>query len=157
MTNFRVIQGCPANEWIAPYIELLRRETGSTINSLYRGDDAAWILHRHGKHTQRELWNSLPRGQANPPGRSTHELRSDGVAYYGPIGRHLDWWQQGIDVNDSNVSHMMEAARWHGWHLFQPYHAGVEFHHLNFGSRPRAHSLKTLRTLIQIRGQLPRS
>lgn len=42
--GFRVIQGCPINARLAPYIELLRQEAHATINSLYRGEDAAAIL-----------------------------------------------------------------------------------------------------------------
>jgi hypothetical protein len=136
MSYFLVLQGCPANKWVAPYFALLAHEAGATVNSIYRGDDAKSILRAHGKHTQRELYDTLPPGVANPPGRSTHELRSDGVAYRGPIGRTLEWWQQGIDVNDGDVERMKEVAGWHGWHLFQPYRSGVEFHHLNFASQP---------------------
>lgn len=156
MSDFRVIQGCPANKLVAPYFYMLVRRTGATVNSIYRGDDAASILHAHGKHTQRELYNTLPAGQANPPGRSTHELRSDGVAYAGPIGRHLVWWQQGIDVNDSDVHNMMAAAREHGWELFQPYQAGVEYHHLNFKSQPRPRAHSTELKLLWYRARLPR-
>lgn len=136
--SFLVIQGCPCNPAIAPYFALLIKWSNATVNSIYRGDDAASILHRHGKHTQRELFETLPPGTANPPGRSTHELHSDGVAYAGPVGRRLEWWQQGIDVNDGNVHDMIMHAARHGWHLFQPYRSGVEFHHLNFKTRPQS-------------------
>lgn len=155
--SFRVVQGCPVNASIAPYIALLAQDCGARINSLYRGEDAKHLLHRHGKHSQGELYATLPRGTANPPGRSTHELRSDGVAYPGPIGRKLAWWQQGIDVNDRDVPRMKEAARRRGWELFQAYHAGVEFHHLNFARRPRAKGPRTLAKLIRLRATLPRS
>lgn len=155
MTDFRVIQGCPANVLIAPYLAILARETRATINSIYRGQDAAHILHAHGHHTQAELYATLPRGTANPPGRSTHELRSDGVAYNGPIGRQLEWWQQGIDVNDGDVHRMIHAAWSHGWDLRQPYRSGVEFHHLNFHSRPQARGLTRARIIV-MRSTLPR-
>lgn len=157
MSDFRVIQGSPCNPWIAPYFELLRKKSGAVFNSIYRGDDAKWILHRHGKHTQRELYESLPAGWANPPGRSTHELKSDGVAYSGPIGRQLDWWQQGIDVNDSDVHRMIREAQRLGWHLRQPYSSGVEYHHLNFVSRPWPQNIWNRANLIRIRATLPRS
>lgn len=155
MTDFRVIQGCPVNVLIAPYFALLASETRAMVNSIYRGQDAAHILHAHGHHTQAELFATLPRGMANPPGRSTHELKSDGVAYNGPIGRQLEWWQQGIDVNDGDVQHMIRAARKHGWQLHQPYAAGVEFHHLNFRTRPQAHGFTRAR-IILLRSTLPR-
>lgn len=150
----RVIQGNPVNDAIAPYIEYLRRLSDATVNSLYRGQDAAAILHRHGKHTQAEIHLALP-GISNPPGRSTHELRSDGVAYAGPVGRRLEWWQQGIDVNDSDVGRMKEHARRHGWELFQPYTRGVEFHHLNFRHRPVARGPLLRARLVVIRHSLP--
>jgi hypothetical protein len=140
---------------IGPYFALLAKEAKATINSIYRGSDAAWLLHRYGKHTQAELYATLPAGTANPPGRSTHELRSDGVAYGGPVGRHLEWWQQGIDVNDGDVRRMIKAAESHGWHLFQPYHAGVEFHHLNFYHKPVARRVARAR-IIYLRRTLPR-
>lgn len=157
MSAFRVINGCPCNARLAAYIALLVEETGTTVNSLYRGDDAADILHRHHHHTQAEIYASSPPGVANPPGRSTHELRSDGVAYAGPIGRRLDWWQNGVDVNDVDVGRMKAAARSHGWELFQPYPSShVEFHHLNLKAIPHPPSLRTRLRLIRLRATLPR-
>lgn len=156
MSSFRVIDGCPCNATLAPYIELLRRETMATVNSIYRGEDAAAILHRHGKHTQAELYATMPAGTCNPPGRSTHELRSDGVAYSGPVGRQLEWWQQGFDVNDGDVKRLIRAAERHGWVLFQPYQSGTEFHHLNFRRRPISR-LRDKPRLIVIRATLPSS
>ena len=153
--SFRIVGNCPVNATLAPYIEIIRRETDCAINSIYRGADAEAILHRHGKHSQAELYATLPAGVANPPGRSTHELRSDGVAYPGPIGRKLDWWQEGFDVNDSDVHRVIAAARKYGWVLRQPYNSGVEFHHLNFAKKPRPRTLKTLRKIVKIRRELP--
>lgn len=156
MSEFRVIAGCPCNRWLAPYFELLRKKSGATINSIYRGEDAAAILHRHGKHTQAEIHRMYP-SISNPPGRSTHELRSDGVAYGGPVGRHLEWWQQGIDVNDGDVARMEWEASRLGWHLFQPYSRGVEFHHLNFRREPHPQNRWNRANLIRIRALLPRT
>lgn len=156
MSDFRVISGNPCNKWVAPYFELLRKKSGATYNSIYRGNDAAWILHRHGKHTQAEIHRMYP-NISNPPGRSTHELRSDGVAYVGPVGRYLEWWQQGIDVNDGDVERMKYEASRLGWYLFQPYTRGVEFHHLNFKSQPKPQNIWNRANLIRIRADLPRS
>lgn len=154
--SFRVIQGSPCNATVAPYFALLADDAHATINSLYRGQDAAAILHAHGKHTQAELYATLPPGVANPPGRSSHELRSDGVAYPGPIGRPLPWWGQGIDVNDSDVPAMIAAARRRGWTLVQSYHSGAEVHHLNFARKPRPKGPRTLAKLVHLRATLPR-
>jgi len=156
-SGWRIVQGCPVNARIAPYIALLTTDTAATVNSLYRGQDAAQLLHRHGHHTQAEIWATSPPGVANPPGRSTHELRSDGVAYAGPIGRHLPLWCQGIDVNDSDVAAMINRARHYGWQLAQPYRSGIEFHHLCFRAPPRAHGLAMRVRIARIRATLPRS
>lgn len=153
MSRFRVIQGCPCNPLIAPYFALLVAEARATVNSIYRGQDAAAVLHRHGKHTQAEIHATYP-GISNPPGRSTHELRGDGVAYRTPVGAVLPWWCQGIDVNDGDVWPMIRAAARHGWELFQPYSRGVEYHHLNFRARPRPRGKDRLR-IILLRRRLP--
>jgi hypothetical protein len=150
-----VIQGSPCNPALAPYFALLVKWSNAHVNDIYRGEDAKAILHAHGKHTQREIHELYP-AISNPPGRSTHELRSDGVAYPGPIGRQLEWWQEGIDVNDGDVAAMKLHATRHGWQLFQPYHSGVEFHHLNFKIRPRPRGLGDRAQIIRLRATLPR-
>jgi hypothetical protein len=161
MSDFRVIQGCPCNPTLAPYIAMVSEEINGVVNSIYRGADAEPILRAHGHSSQAELYygwiHRLPGFlPANPPGRSTHELRSDGVAYAGPLGRKLDWWQQGFDVNDDQVDHWKSAARSHGWVLFQPYNSGSEFHHLNFHQPPHPPSLRTRLRIIHLRATLPR-
>lgn len=154
---FRVINGCPCNATVAAYFEILRQDTRAQVNSIYRGADAAHILHRHGRHTQAEIYRTSPPGVANPPGRSTHELRSDGSAYPGPVGRPLAWWQQGLDCNDADVPHMIHAAKARGWVLHQPYGSGVERHHLNFARKPRPKGPRTVAKLIAARRRLPRT
>jgi peptidoglycan hydrolase-like protein with peptidoglycan-binding domain len=78
-----------------------------------------------------------PPGVANPPGRSTHELRSDGVAYAGPAGRPLFWWQCGIDVDDAHVAAFIAEARKRGWVVTITYPTStVEHHHVNFRKKP---------------------
>src|SRR5262249_27850627 len=130
--------------------------------SIYRGDDAAAILHRHGKHTQRELYQLFLEGRgapANPPGFSTHELRSDGAAYpQFSRGGPAPWWAHGLDVNHWEVPHVIAAAARYGWRLFQPYHSGDEFHHLNFASRPKRPrpGTRLWARLWRLRATLPR-
>lgn len=155
MSDFRVIQGCPANATVAPYIFIVTHEAKATVNSIYRGADAASILHRHGKSTQAEIHQQLP-AISNPPGRSTHELRSDGVAYQVPVGSHLPWWGQGFDVNDSDVDRVIRAAKKHGWHIWRPYARGVEYHHLNFMYQPKPYGITMAAKLIRVRATLPR-
>lgn len=174
--RFVVVQGCPLPSDIGPYIAIVINDARATLNSGYRGHDAAWILNRHHKHSQDQLfaawvaWSqhgvllfgftrANPPLPANRPGRSTHELRGDGVAFPGKVGTPLAWWQQGFDVNDSEVGRVMAAARRYGWQLFQPYHSGSEFHHLNFRvqpPRPRPGTALWAR-LWRLRATLPRS
>lgn len=160
---FVCIQGSPVYADIAPYIAICVNDAKATVNSIYRGPEAAGILNKHGKHTQAQLYEMFRRGRgapANQPGFSTHELKSDGVAYpHTPRGGALPWWAQGFDVNDSDVPAVMREARKHGWALGQPYKAGVEFHHLNFltqPKRPRLGSPLWLR-MQRIRATYPRS
>lgn len=149
---YLVVDGCPCPYDVAPYVWLVLRQARQTAASIYRGDDPAArpILHRHGKHTQRELANATPaqraawgvRGTPNQPGRSMHELRSDGVAKPGPVGRHLDAWEVGID-SGSDTSHdkraINAAAHHYGLETYHPYpRSSVEGHHWGFARRPRA-------------------
>lgn len=146
MTSYGIVGGCVAPTELIPVLNILQRETGCVFNSIYRGDDALDLLHRLGKHSQREIYNASPAqraawgilGNPNPPGRSTHELHSDGVPYSGPIGRPLNWWQCGIDVDNNHVTAVINRASRHGWSLFRPYPSGNEFHHVNFRSQPRS-------------------
>lgn len=137
MATYKVIDGCPVPEQLYPILSQIKREIGCSYNSIYRGTDARALLNQYGKHDQAWLYANSPPGVANPPGRSTHELRSDGVAYSGPVGRKLDWWQCGIDINDSQVNQFMAQAKRHGWITFRPYSSGVEYHHVNFTKAPK--------------------
>ena len=93
---------------------------------------AGWLAHKAG---------FLP---ANPPGRSTHELRSDSVAYRGPVGRPLAWWQEGLDFGPDRfgrggASDVLAALLRLGYRAHRPYPTGSEAHHINFRSNPRRH------------------
>lgn len=139
--KLKVLDGCAVPKPLFPILRKLKSDVpGLTYNSVYRGDDAAAILHRHGKSTQRELFDGFVRGlpgfaPANPPDRGTHILIGDGTV--GRLFEKLKFWQCGIDVNDSLVHAVIAAAAKHGWELYQPYPTGSEFHHLNFRKRPR--------------------
>lgn len=155
---FRVIGGCPCPQNIAPYIAIVLADARATVNSIYRGTDAERILNAHGHQSQAQLYALFRAGRgnpANPPGFSTHELKSDGVAY--PVGRgqDLDWWMQGFDVNDSEVDRVIAAAARYGWVLWRPYSSGSEFHHLNFRRQPRP-TPRTAARIIRLRLTLPR-
>jgi hypothetical protein len=141
--RYVVIDGCPVPRLLAKRIRLLKKDVPSArLQSCYRGKDAEKLLHAHGKHSQAELyagWIARRPGfnPANPPGRSSHELRSDGVAYTGPVGRKLPWWCCGMDFDDAHTGALIAAASRRGWVLRRPYPAGSEFHHLNFERKPR--------------------
>lgn len=154
---WRVIDGCPAPAWIAPYIYIVLRDAGMIAASIYRGEDAASILHRHGKHTQAEIHRMYP-SISNPAGRSQHELRSDGYANLGPAGRHLHWWQVGIDAGDNSAAskvRVVNAAQRHGWSVRHPYTRGVEGHHFCFAAPPKPHSARTRARVVYWHARLP--
>jgi hypothetical protein len=153
------VQACAVYSDIGPYIALLCNDAHATVDSIFRGDAAAALLHRYGKHTQREIYEEYIHGQepnpANPPGFSTHELRSDGAAYPAVArGNELAWWQQGFDVNDSDVPNVIHQAASHGWHVFRPYSSGSEYHHLNFKERPHL-TRHTRMRIFRLRVTLP--
>lgn len=157
--EFRVIAGCPCPKNLAPYIAIVVNDAKATLNSAYRGTDAESILNAHGKSSQRQLWEAFQAGHgnpANPPGFSTHEQKSDGAAYPNvPRGHDLPWWGVGFDVNDSDVSRCIAAARRYGWVLWQPYPGSSEFHHLNMRQEPKP-TFRTRLRILRLRRTLPR-
>lgn len=137
--KFRIIDGCPCPEDIAPYIYLVLHRAGQQAASIYRGEDAKALLHAHGKHTQAEIHQMFP-AISNPPGFSEHELRSDGGPGKPPPRAVLPSWMQGVDSggNDNASKHAIEAAAAHyGWVVVHPYSRGVEGHHWRFAKQPR--------------------
>jgi hypothetical protein len=161
--NFRVVQQCPVGVNLAPYIEVIAQDAHAGVASIYRGRDAEFLLNKYGKHSQAQLYDGFIRHlpgflPANPPGFSTHEQRSDGVAYpHYARGSYLLWWMCGFDVNDADVRKCIEVAGSHGWHLWRPYSSGLEWHHLNFASEPIPHSPRMALRVIRLRETLPRN
>lgn len=140
--RYAVIDGCAVPRAYYPVFRKLKAKSGCVYNSIYRGQDAAGILHAHGKHTQPEIIElhaeGVPGyGPANAVDETTHCLRNDGVAYpHQPRKAKLRKWQVGFDVDDDQVEDVKRAARELGWEIRRPYHSGSEFHHLNFVRRP---------------------
>lgn len=132
--RFAVIDGCPCPKPMYPILRKLKKETGCTYNSIYRGDEVKGILHRNGKRTQRELFEQLPPGVANPPDRGSHILKGDGTV--GRLFSKLPWWRCGIDINDWEVPAFIAAAEDHGWEVYRPYPSSSEAHHVNFRKKP---------------------
>jgi hypothetical protein len=160
--QFRVIQECPCPQLIAPFIAIVLNDAKASATSIYRGTDAEAILNKYGKHSQAQLYEGYERHEAgflpaNPPGHSTHELKSDGVAY--PQignGKDLDCWMQGFDVDDQFIPVVMSAATKHHWELFRPYPSGSEYHHLNFKVMPVARGIMDKARVLRLRATLPR-
>lgn len=157
--KFKVIDGCPCPASIAPYVYIVLRDAGQRASSIYRGRDARAILHYHGKRTQAEIYDDPAyAGKANRPGQSQHELRSDGNANAGPVGRRLEEWEIGVDsgIDTSAAKRAINgAAERHGWATRHPYARGVEAHHWCFRRRPRAKGLRMRARVIRLRATLP--
>ena len=138
---FIVIDNCPVPRSLAPAVLAIRERSGARLNSAYRGDQATSLLKRLGKSTQRMLYDGWVRrlpgyNPANPPGYSTHELFSDGVAYpRRPRGVPLVSWKCGLDWEQPEAAD--RAARELGLDMRRPYPDGREAHHRNFYKRPR--------------------
>lgn len=154
--KFVVIDGCPCPRDVAPYIYLVLRQAGVTASSIYRGDDpeAKAILHRHGKHTQSELWHASPATRAawgvtgvpNRPGHSSHELRSDS-------GKPLALWHIGVDAGpntESNRIRLHRAANHYGLSIEFPYDTAVEYHHWRFKEQPHADGKHLTKTRVMM-------
>jgi hypothetical protein len=142
-------------------VHIVLREAGQGATSIYRGEDAKALLHRHGKRTQAEI-HADPRFAAisNQAGRSQHELRSDGVGNPGPVGRRLAEWQIGVDsgADDAGAKARVEAAgHKHGFTVRHPYSRGVEGHHWCFTAQPRPRNLRQRARVVFLRATLPRS
>jgi lysozyme len=138
--SFEIIQGCPVPSEIADEIKVLIHDTGATLNSAYRGESAKGLLHKHGKHTQAELYAGWVRRlpgylPANPPDRGTHILLGDGVV--GKVHQKLAPWQCGMDWSRAHIVAIKKAAAKRGWYVYQPYSDPREYHHLNFARKPK--------------------
>lgn len=150
MGKYVIVDNCPVPEKLAPVLRLILKESGARLQSCYRANDAISLLHLCGKQSQTELYNGWLRrlpgyNPANPPGRSTHELKNDGVAYATPAGIPLPYWCVGIDVDDAHVQAFIKAARKHGYIASITYPTSkLEYHHVNFRKEPR-YSLPALK------------
>lgn len=122
--------------------DAMKRGWTGVVNS---ADRRKGVPERYGKLSQAALYAGWIAGKAgyapaNKPGRSTHELRSDSVAYKGPVGRPLGWWQLGLDVTNSDQ--LLVILKQLGYDAFRPYSAGSERHHINLRRSPRRNLIK---------------
>jgi len=141
--DFKVIDCCPCPADLYPILKAIKDETGCVFASIYRGEDPKAQKYLTGgppcfKHNQAWIYTHYPPGVANPPGRSTHECKNDGVAYpWWRVFASIPWWACGIDVDDAHVQAFCNAARRHGWIATVTYPGSpVEYHHVNFRKQP---------------------
>jgi hypothetical protein len=141
MARYVLVDCCPVPEKLEQVMRACLHESGATLQSCYRADDVSALLARCGKHSQTWLYEHQGTREqpnpANPPGRSTHELRNDGVAYRGPAGMPLPYWCVGIDIDDTHVQAFIRAAAKHAWIATITYPGSArEYHHVNFRREP---------------------
>jgi peptidoglycan hydrolase-like protein with peptidoglycan-binding domain len=138
--EFAIIDDCPVPKELADEIVAIKAESGASLNSCDRSPEAEPILKRVGKQSQAQLYDGFIHHRpgynpANPPGRSTHERRNDGVAYPGNAGDQLEYWQVGMDW--TNPPAVIKAASKRGWIVTTTYpNSAHEAQHLNFRKEP---------------------
>lgn len=95
---------------------------------------SAWVAWSTRRALLRPFTRNSPPNPANSPGHSSHELRSDAVAFRGPVGRPLAWWQLGLDV--SNAPELVVVLNKLGYSAHRPYRTASEAHHVNLRKSP---------------------
>jgi GH25 family lysozyme M1 (1,4-beta-N-acetylmuramidase) len=132
-----------------PLVRARERGWGGRLTS---ADRRTGVPERFGKKSQAALFACFQRSTqigrcpgecggdcnpANPPGHSSHELRSDGSAAFGGrgSGTKLNWWELGIDADDSDglLKHL-KALGYKANHSYPG--SASEAHHINFTTDP---------------------
>lgn len=152
--KYELINCKPVPARLAPELRALGIGRDIILTSGLRTQDAVNYARRRGcsLSSQAELYNGWVRrlpgyNPANPPGRSTHELRNDGVAFRGPAGMPLRYWQVGLDLgNRAKAQLACQRARKRGWIATITYPGNPrEGHHVNFRREPRIKVFRPLR------------
>lgn len=141
--KFEIIDCKPVPADLAAEVREIKRLSGANLNSCDRTVEAVRYARSQGckLSSQQELWDGFRAGRpgfnpANPPGRSTHERRNDGVAYRGPAGMPLRYWQVGMDW--SNAPGVVRAAASLGFLATVTYPSSPrEGQHVNFRKEPK--------------------
>lgn len=145
--GYAIFEGAHGSKFVGEHgfgeiVAAISQRSGVEITSHAREADCEPWLKQLGKMSQRELWNGwLARrpgfNPANPPGRSTHERRNDGVAYrWWPPGLRIPRWARGIDTANSPA--FIEEARREGFTVSLTYPSSAsERQHVNFRRQPR--------------------
>jgi len=134
-----------------PLVRARERGWGGRLSS---ADRRKGKPERFGKMSQATLFDCFQRRQAtgrcplncagncnpaNPPGFSSHELRSDGSEGFPgkPRGSQLKWFELGMDCDDSEG--LLDHLRALGYKAHRTYpNSQLERHHINFTASPGA-------------------
>lgn len=144
---------CDTTNGFGDAVALISNEADAPIVSCAREKAAEPYLKQLGKMSQQQLYDCAQAklrthvcpdkcsgncNPANPPGKSTHERRNDGVAYPAwPAAFKLPVWGRGIDVQRDRVGAFCSKAREHGWIVAVTYPGSLsESQHVNFRKAP---------------------
>jgi hypothetical protein len=148
-----VAGGKPLNAKQAEVVEPILEEAGTFLTSGARNQAAVEFARSLGYtlSSQAELYDCWQRrvpgcNPANPPGRSTHEGKNDGVAYrWWPAFFSLPWWAWGLDLADS--ADFVQSANAHGFRAAITYPGDPrEGHHVNLRKKPSRRAWRWVRT-----------
>lgn len=143
--KYKLIDCKPVPAKLYDELVAVKSATGATLTSCLRTQDAVNYARSQGctLSSQAELYDGFRRGlpgynPANPPGKSTHELLNDGVAFPGFAGAPLRYWQVGQDWGTGQAARLVvAAARSRGWQATITYPSNPrEQHHVNFRKEP---------------------
>jgi hypothetical protein len=129
---------------------LLQARHHGWTGRLNSSDRRKGVAERFGKMSQKALFDCAEaqrktkvcppgcHGNCNPadrPGESSHELCSDAVAFPGPKGRKLEWWELGLDCD--NAPQLVQVLGQLGFQARRPFaNSPKEAHHVNFSASP---------------------
>jgi hypothetical protein len=145
---------CDEDRGFGDLVATISQRADAAISSCAREAAAEPFLRQLGKMSQQQLFDCFQDRKrigrcpehchgncnpANPPGKSTHERRNDGVAYawWIPFFK-LPVWARGIDVQRDRVGAFCAEARREGFTVTLTYPgAPSEAQHVNFRKQPR--------------------
>lgn len=145
---------CDSDGGFGDLVAAISVRANAPIVSCAREAAAEPLLRQLGLHSQTQLYDCYARktrtgicppacngncNAANPPGKSTHERRNDGLAY--PRWRlflKLPVWGRGIDVERDRVPAFCDEARKEGFIVTLTYpSSSQEAQHVNFRKPPK--------------------